>query len=304
MQGEWAKCIASLRDVLGSTAVQGRVCGGDHACHPHRRPNGTAGNESKRTARAGAHCPSLPGKRPEQRFHSADDLAFALEALSGSSNRTGAPVARGAIRRGRAITTIALVLVGVGVGIAADRMLRTTRAAESPSYRRLTYERGSLGQARFAPDGNTVVYHAAWRGDPTGVFTIRLDSRESRPLGLSNATLYAVSSKGELAVGLEASEPFGVRDLPSSAPTLSRVPLAGGAPREVLDRVTWADWSPDGSDVAVVRRLENSQRVEFPIGTVLYETNNNLTHLRVSPGASGSRLLIIPGPIRSAPVLW
>lgn len=113
-----------------------------------------------------------------------------------------------------------------------------------------------------------------------------------------------LSSKGELAVGLEASEPFGVRDLPSSAPTLSRVPLAGGAPREVLDRVTWADWSPDGSDVAVVRRLENSQRVEFPIGTVLYETNNNLTHLRVSPGASGSRLLIIPGPIRSAPVLW
>ena len=36
--------------------------------------------------------------------------------------------------------------------------------------------------------------------------------------------------------------------------TLARMPLAGGAPREILDQVNWADWSPDGSNLAIVRR--------------------------------------------------
>jgi hypothetical protein len=234
-------------------------------------------------------------KRPEQRFQSAYDLAFDLEALSASSATTAPLITRRVMGGRRAVTVIALLLVGVGLAIVAERMLRATPPAEPPTYRRLTYERGSLGQARFAPDGNTVVYNAAWRGDPTGVFTIRLDSRESRPLGLSNATLHAVSSKSELALGLQATEAFLTREsLPSHATTLSRLPLAGGAPRDVLDRVTWADWSPDGSDLAVVRLLENSQRLEFPIGKVLYETNGNITHLRVSP--QGDRLAFIDHP--------
>ena len=159
----------------------------------------------------------------------------------------------------RAVERIAL-LAATAVGVLTGRTLGTTQPTEAPTYRRLTYERGDVEHARFAPDGNTVVYSAEWRGEPTSVFTMRLDSRESRSLGLGEASLLGVSSKSELAIGFEANDGM----------TLSRVPLAGGAPREVIDRVACADWSPDGSDLAVVRVQGNSQRVEFPIGKVLY----------------------------------
>jgi Tol biopolymer transport system component len=61
------------------------------------------------------------------------------------------------------------------------------------------------------------------------------------------------------------------------------VPLAGGAPREVLESVGWADWSPDGADLAVVHYVEGVTRLEFPIGKVLYESTGTISHVRVSP---------------------
>jgi Tol biopolymer transport system component len=213
-------------------------------------------------------------KRPEQRFHSAFDLAFDLEALSASSGTTAAPITRGAMRDKRVVGLIAL-LAAAAVGFLIGRTLGTTvQPTEAPTYRRLTYERGYMQNARFAPDGTTVVYSAGWRGEPTNIFTTRLDSQESRSLGLGEASLLGVSSKSELAIGFEANGRM----------TLSRVPLAGGAPREVIDRVGSADWSPDGSDLAVVRRVGDSSRVEFPIGTILYTSNGSITNVRVSPG--------------------
>jgi eukaryotic-like serine/threonine-protein kinase len=216
-------------------------------------------------------------KRPEQRFHSAHDVAFDLQAFSAYSGATATLVPRGAIRGKRALGIAALLATAIALGAPADRMLRGPAALDQPTYRRLTFDRGTLGTARFAPDGNTVVYNAAWRGEPTEVFTKRLDSRESRPLGLRAATLQAISSGGELAVGLHA---FNAQ---WNSATLARVPLSGGSPREVAEGIPYADWSPEGTELAVVRVLERSQRVEFPVGKVLYETKGSLTHLRVSP---------------------
>ena len=217
-------------------------------------------------------------KRPEQRFHSAHDVAFDLKALSEVSGTRPTPLLHSQVTRSRAFGVAALLLLGGVVGVLADRALRRSSPAESPTYRRLTFDRGTVGRARFASDGNTVVYNAAWRGEWTEVFTTRLDSRESRPLGLPGV-LHAVSSTSELAVGLDASS----NPLQGPLTTLARVPLAGGAPREVLESVTCADWSPDGTELAVVRVLEGTQRIEFPIGNALYETQDNITHLRVSP---------------------
>jgi eukaryotic-like serine/threonine-protein kinase len=214
-------------------------------------------------------------KRPEQRFHSAHDVAFDLKALSDVSGTRPTPLPHSAVTRSRTFGGAALLLLGVVVGVLADRALRRSSPAESPTYRRLTFDRGTVGRARFAPDGNTVVYDAAWRGEPDQVFTTRLDSRESRVLGVSGA-LYAAASTSELAVALHAAGQF-------LAGTLARVPMAGGAPREVLESVTWADWSPDGTDLAVVHLRPEGQRVEFPIGNVLHETRGFITHLRVSP---------------------
>jgi dipeptidyl aminopeptidase/acylaminoacyl peptidase len=59
--------------------------------------------------------------------------------------------------------------------------------------------------------------------------------------------------------------------------------LAGGAPRELLENVQWAVWAPDGSGLAVVRDVGGRNRLEYPIGKVLYETGGWISHPRISP---------------------
>ena len=213
-------------------------------------------------------------KDPDQRFHSAHDVAFALRTFSADVDAPHAATP-GRRWRGGALTGAAAVLVaGIGTGILIDRAARSAPTPQ-PTYRRLTFERGSISNARFAPDGNTIVYSATWGGKPNEIFTTRVESRESRPLGV-HGRLHAVSSRSEVAVGL-ASRRLGL------ASNVARVPLAGGAPREVVDRVTWADWSPDGAELAVVRAFDSTRRVEYPIGRVVYETHGFITDLRVSP---------------------
>jgi eukaryotic-like serine/threonine-protein kinase len=231
-------------------------------------------------------------KRPEQRFHSAHDLAFDLQSISAASGTSAAFVQPRGVRARRTLMPAVLVATGLGLGALAHRTLGGLQPAEPPTYRRLTYDVGRLGHARFAADGNTVVYSAAWRGEPSEIFTLRLDSPESRSLGMGSAELEAVSSTSELAISLNAEE------LARGGATLARVPLAGGAPRAILEGVSWADWSPDGSELAVVRVRENIQRVEFPIGKVVYQTNGNLTHLRMSP--RGEWLVVVDHPAVTA----
>ena len=88
-----------------------------------------------------------------------------------------------------------------------------------------------------------------------------------------------MSSKGELAVLVRAE--FLRHRLFQG--TLARVPLGGGAPREVLDSVREADWSPDGTELAIIHDVSGRDRLEFPIGTVLYEGSGYLSDPRVSP---------------------
>ncbi|MGE5277976.1 MAG: hypothetical protein ACM3SU_13345, partial [Acidobacteriota bacterium] len=155
---------------------------------------------------------------------------------------------------------------------------------------KLTFRRGEIGEARFAPDGQTVVYNAAWDGNPTELFTTRIGAAESRPLGLPSASLKAISPQGEMAFVLR---PVNV-GMPLGG-TLARAPLAGGAPREVLENVQGADWSPDGKDLAVVRVVGTRRRLEYPPGKVLYDVpiSAKLAAPRFSPG--GDRIAFIEG---------
>jgi Tol biopolymer transport system component len=66
--------------------------------------------------------------------------------------------------------------------------------------------------------------------------------------------------------------------------TLARVPLGGGSPREILDDVQQADWSSDGSNLAVVQLVGERSRLEYPIGKTLFETSGWIGYPRISPG--------------------
>ncbi len=157
------------------------------------------------------------------------------------------------------------------------------RSAENPPpfFQRLTFRRGTVFSAQFAPDGQTILYSAAWDGQPIRTFSARPGSPESSPLALPDANLLAISPSGEMAVGLDYT--FAGTFIGGGGGTLARAPLAGGTPRQLLENVQQADWAPDGSSLAVVRFAGGRCRLEFPIGKVLYETSGWIGSPRVAP---------------------
>jgi serine/threonine protein kinase/dipeptidyl aminopeptidase/acylaminoacyl peptidase len=171
------------------------------------------------------------------------------------------------------------LLLAAGLGVFAGKRFFASAPTEPPVYRQLTFRRGSIRAARFAPDGQTILYSAAWQGNPVDVFTARPEAPESRSMGLSRTQLMSISSTSEMAVLLN-SKAIGAW---VSMGTLARAPLSGGAPREILEQVQWADWAPDGNSLAVVRDMGGRNRLEFPVGKPLYQTGGWIGHPRVSP---------------------
>jgi serine/threonine protein kinase/Tol biopolymer transport system component len=214
-------------------------------------------------------------KDPDERFQSARDLAFNLDALSSDSGLSAAPAVLGRVRRRVPALAAAAIVVALAGTVAGFLLGRTSGSNTAPSFRRLTFRRGTILSARFAPDGQTIVYQARWQGQPSELFSMRTDSTEARSLGLSGVSILSISSGGEMALRLRNG-------------TLARAPLAGGAPREILENIEAADWSPDGKTLAIVRSAGGHQRLEFPPGKVLYETAGNLSSLTVS--ADGERI--------------
>ena len=206
-------------------------------------------------------------KDPERRWQTMADVKVALEELhdemEGSNFSVATPI-MGVRRPPRTRLWAGLgVLAGVLLGIALSLTYQQkfSRPAEPPSFQRLTFRRGDVTSAKFAP-GETVVYSAEWDGAPSTLFSAQPGNREAQALALSSARVLAISQRGEMAILLGGGD----------VGTLARVPFGGGSPREVLEGVSGADWGPDGDSLAVVRAVGGKFRLEYPIGTVLYET--------------------------------
>ena len=227
-------------------------------------------------------------KDPDERFQSARDLAFDLASISGTtqSTRVAAVTKRGFRWR---FAAAAFLAVALGAGIFF--LGRTSVPRSDPSFQRLTFRRGSIVTARFAPDNQTVVYDAAWEGEPPDIFAVRIESPESRVLGFPGATLHGISRSGELALGLKQTSGFSGFAYPG---VLAWAPFSGGAPRAVAERITAADWSADGSQMALVRDLRGNFRLEYPSGTVLYQTAGYIDRARISP--SGDHVAFLDHP--------
>jgi serine/threonine protein kinase/sugar lactone lactonase YvrE len=223
-------------------------------------------------------------KKPERRFQTASDLGFALESLSAPTSSSGSSlttiataVAAPSSLRFWQILALAAMLAAVAVSVGAFILVKRAGTTLPPSYQRLTFNRGTIWNARFAPDGQTVVYSARWNGDPLDVFSARPGKTESRSLKLDNTDVLAISAANEMAVLRNRQDPGSRRG------TLARMPVDGGAARDILEDVQEADWSPDGTKLAVVRWVNGRNQLEYPIGKVLYETAGYISHPRVSP---------------------
>ncbi len=172
-------------------------------------------------------------------------------------------------------------LAGLWVG-------QRTATPPVPTFRELSFRRGALQAARFAPDPRSAVYSAAWEGNPEAVFISSPNSTESRDLTLPETEVLAVSSGGQLAV----LRRFGVSPNHfSHRGTLAEVSIGADAPRDLLDNVEAADWVPGGDALAVVHAVGGQSRIEYPIGKVLYQTPGWIGNLRFS--AKGDRLAFI-----------
>src|SRR5215471_4859437 len=228
-------------------------------------------------------------KNPEERFHSAHDVAFDLQTLSGLSAPGVRPSAAPAAGRKRLRLAAAVLAMLAAVGAIAYLAGRRSGIRRPTGFSQLTFRRGSIHHARFGPDGQTLVYSAAWEGNRPQLFTGRPGNAEATPLLPLDAALLSVSAFGEMALQLHPIEASFHR-----IGTLARAPQSGGAPREVLEEVHWADWSPDGASLAIVRDFGGKNRLEFPIGKSLDETAGFITHPRVSP--KGDRVAYIDHP--------
>jgi len=223
-------------------------------------------------------------KRPEDRFQSAHDLLLALSAQA-EPRLPRRPVA---LRR--PLVALAAALGCAALGLLAWRLLTP---AASPAFTKLTVRQGPVSAARFTHDGQTVLYSASWDAGPFQVYSVRLDSRESSrvPLGDAlNPLVLAVSRTGQLALLLPRE---GI-DLYTLHGTLARVPVAGGEPKEDAENVAAADWSADGSRLALVRREHGGDSLEYPVGTPLYTTRGTIDCPRISP--RGDRVAFLDHP--------
>ncbi|MGH9443728.1 MAG: hypothetical protein ACRD16_15805, partial [Thermoanaerobaculia bacterium] len=229
-------------------------------------------------------------KSPEARFHSAGDIAFDLENLSGATSASSLPSLTAASKKMRPSRILAAAAAVAGLAV-AYLLGRGRASAPVPSFTRLTFRPQFVTNARFAPDGKTVVFSAAPEGNRNELFIKDAQSPQVRALSLPDTRLLAVSSKGELAVLT------GARFLYQRVylGTLSRMPIGDASPRELLKDVHEADWSPDGSELAIVRRVEGKDRLEYPIGKVLATIGGYFSDVRVSP--DGNRIAFMRHPV-------
>jgi Tol biopolymer transport system component len=226
-------------------------------------------------------------KNPKLRYRDIGDVAVDLAAApavdTAPAASTGAWRSSGGVAWGvAALSTLVVVTLGA--------LLLRQRAAipVPPRFERLTFAPQFVTSARFAADGRTVVFSAAREGNAIETFVLHAEDTQPRPLGGAGVQLLSVSSKGELAV-LARAKFWSHR---SYIGTLARMPLGEGSPREVLQDVTAADWSPDGTELAVVRLVSGKSRLEYPVGTVLAESAGYLSDVRISP--DGGRIAFMP----------
>lgn len=234
-------------------------------------------------------------KEKLDRFQTARDLCFALEAIATASSSGTIAVQElkphGKIRL--VVASLAVIAVAAAASFLAGRYMLKAGLEPAQTFSQLTFRRGTIHSARFSGDGETVVYSAEWNGEASEVFTTSGKTPESRSLGSGAASVLAVSHSGELAVVKSCAAYL----MPTAecGGTLGRMNVSGSAAREIAANAWAADWSPNGKDLAVIRFVDGRFRLEYPLNRVLVESGGWMGSLRISP--NGELIAYVEHPI-------
>ena len=236
-------------------------------------------------------------KDKANRLHDIADARLELESigsdLSDASGAAPSPALHARAARLRTRERAAwLLLLMLALAVAAGSWLAGGRSKPTPApkFRQVNVHREIVFRSRFAPDGKTVVFCSARQGNTPDIYIARPEAAIPESLGMQGSKLLSVSSQAELAVLTSAK--FMYHSVFMG--TLARMPMAGGAPRQLLESVHDADWTPDGSQLAIIREVGGKDRIEFPIGKVLCETSGMFSDLRFSP--KGDRIAFFEHP--------
>jgi Tol biopolymer transport system component len=182
-------------------------------------------------------------KNPEQRFHSAHDVGFALEALSQTSApQAAAPPAQAPLR----LSPLVLGLAGLALGFALAFVLLRSGSGRSvptgmPTYRRLTNLSGSEEFPALSPDGQLLAFVHRANGK-ANVFEQRAGSRKPSNLTADcdrESDAPAFSPDGSQIAYASQCGDGGLFVMTATGENVRRLTTFGSNPA----------WSPDGREV-------------------------------------------------------
>jgi Tol biopolymer transport system component len=194
-------------------------------------------------------------KKREERFQSARDLAFALEAASSSTSSRVAAIAT-PVRSAswsRALPLAWLLLGALAGGFVALRF-GASAPAEPPRVRPLTFSGGDRDPAA-SPDGRLMAF-ASTRDGTSRIWIKQLQGGGEAPLTTGDDRYPRFSPDGSSVLFIR---------LEGDARAAYRIALVGGEPRKLAEDVFQADWMPDGQRIAFMRlRRANAEAADGP----------------------------------------
>jgi len=244
-------------------------------------------------------------KNPEARFHSARDLAFALEALSGSTTVSGQTVAMQALAprwiKTRELIAWASAALFVLLTVALLVLYLRRTPVEVHAVRsfilppeKSSFDFGGRRGARIAvsPDGRRLAFVATTAGGGTLLWVRSLDALSAQPLTGTEGATHPFWSPDSRFLGFFAQG------------KLKRIDAAGGLPLALSDapQGRGGTWNRDGVIVfapnvsVALQRVSASGGTSSPV-TKLDETRGEVSHRWPTFLPDGKHFLYLSGTI-------